>query len=48
MCGRYASTRTDDQLVAVMAAADVVGEQLPPSWNVELKVGRLHQSTWGS
>jgi putative SOS response-associated peptidase YedK len=34
MCGRYASTRSDDQLVAAMAAADVVGDALPPSWNV--------------
>jgi len=34
MCGRYASTRSDDQLVAAFAAAEVVGEQLSPSWNV--------------
>jgi putative SOS response-associated peptidase YedK len=34
MCGRYASTRSDDQLVAVMAAAEVVGESVSPSWNV--------------
>lgn len=34
MCGRYASTRSDDQLVVEMAAAEVVREPLPPSWNV--------------
>ena len=34
MCGRYASTTTDADLVNAFAVAETVGEQLPPSWNV--------------
>jgi putative SOS response-associated peptidase YedK len=34
MCGRYASTRSDDQLVAEFAATEIAGEQLRPSYNV--------------
>ncbi len=34
MCGRFASTQTDAELLDVFKAVDVVGEQLPPSYNV--------------
>lgn len=34
MCGRYASSRRDADLVEEFEVEDVVGEQLPPSWNV--------------
>jgi len=34
LCGRFASTRTDAELLDVFRAVDVVGEQLPPSYNV--------------
>ncbi len=34
MCGRFASTQTDADLLQVFGAAEVVGEQLPPSYNV--------------
>jgi len=34
MCGRFASTQTDAELLDVFRAVDVVGEQLPPSYNV--------------
>ena len=34
MCGRYASTQTDDELLEVFGAYEAVGEPLPPSYNV--------------
>ncbi len=34
MCGRYATTQTDDELLQVFGADEVVGDQLPPSYNV--------------
>jgi len=34
MCGRFASTQTDAELLDVFRVVDVVGEQLPPSYNV--------------
>ncbi len=34
MCGRFASTQTDAELLDVFRAVDVVGEQLAPSYNV--------------
>ncbi|UNX55222.1 SOS response-associated peptidase [Georgenia sp. TF02-10] len=34
MCGRYAASRRDADLVSAFAVEDVVGEELPPSWNV--------------
>lgn len=34
MCGRFATTQTDDELLAVFGAREVLGEQLPPSYNV--------------
>ncbi|WP_127784334.1 SOS response-associated peptidase [Rhodococcus sp. X156] len=34
MCGRFATTQTDDELLQVFGAAEAVGEPLPPSYNV--------------
>ncbi len=34
MCGRFASTQTDADLVRAFRAEEVVGEQLAPSYNV--------------
>jgi len=34
MCGRFASTQTDAELLDVFRAVDVAGEQLPPSYDV--------------
>jgi putative SOS response-associated peptidase YedK len=34
MCGRYANARRDADLVNAFAIEEVVGEELPPSWNV--------------
>jgi putative SOS response-associated peptidase YedK len=34
MCGRYASSRRDVELVSELEAESVVGEELPPSWNL--------------
>ena len=34
MCGRYASSRGDAELVEEFEVQEVVGEQLPPSYNV--------------
>ena len=34
MCGRFASTQTDDELLEVFGAYETVGEQLPPAYNV--------------
>lgn len=34
MCGRYASTATDADLLALFDIVEAVGEQLPPSYNV--------------
>ncbi len=34
MCGRYASTQTDDELLEVFGAYEAIGEQLPPAYNV--------------
>ena len=34
MCGRYANARRDADLVTAFAIDEVVGEELPPSWNV--------------
>ncbi len=34
MCGRFASTQTDAELLDVFRAVDVVGEQLALSYNV--------------
>lgn len=34
MCGRFANSSTDRDLVAAFAVAETVGDQLPPSWNV--------------
>lgn len=34
MCGRYASFRRDQEIADVFDIAEVVGEELPPSWNV--------------
>ncbi len=34
MCGRFASSTTDADLVNAFAVAETVGEQLAPSWNV--------------
>ncbi|MEO9220787.1 MAG: SOS response-associated peptidase [Mycobacteriaceae bacterium] len=34
MCGRYASTQTDDELLEVFSAYEAVGAPLPPSYNV--------------
>ncbi len=34
MCGRFASTQTDADLLQVLGAMEAVGEQLPPSYNV--------------
>lgn len=34
MCGRYSSSRRDADLVRAFTIADVVGEELRPSWNV--------------
>ncbi len=31
MCGRYASTTSDAEIVDAFAVADVEGEELPPS-----------------
>ncbi len=34
MCGRFASTQTDADLVRAFRAEEVVGEQLAPSYNI--------------
>ncbi len=34
MCGRFANSTTDADLVRAFAVAETVGDQLPPSWNV--------------
>lgn len=34
MCGRYANSSTDADLVDAFVVEQTVGEQLPPSWNV--------------
>lgn len=34
MCGRYASFRRDQEIADAFDIADVVGDELPPSWNV--------------
>ncbi|MFD1718337.1 SOS response-associated peptidase [Georgenia deserti] len=34
MCGRYANARRDADLIDAFDVTDVVGEDLPPSWNV--------------
>jgi putative SOS response-associated peptidase YedK len=34
MCGRFATTQTDDELLQVFGAREVLGERLPPSCNV--------------
>lgn len=34
MCGRYASSRRDAELASELDLSTVVGEELPPSWNV--------------
>lgn len=34
MCGRYASSVRDAEVVDLLDVDDVVGEELPPSWNV--------------
>jgi putative SOS response-associated peptidase YedK len=34
MCGRYAASRPDADLVEAFEVEDVVGEPVPPSWNV--------------
>jgi putative SOS response-associated peptidase YedK len=34
MCGRFASTQTDAELVRAFRVEEVVGEQLAPSYNV--------------
>ncbi|MFC7405582.1 SOS response-associated peptidase [Georgenia alba] len=34
MCGRYANARRDADLIDAFDVTDVVGEELPPSWNV--------------
>jgi putative SOS response-associated peptidase YedK len=34
VCGRYASSRRDAEVAAELRVAVVVGEELPPSWNV--------------
>ncbi len=34
MCGRFASTQTDNELLEVFGAYETVGEQLPPAYNV--------------
>lgn len=34
MCGRFANSSSDRDLVAAFAVAETVGDQLPPSWNV--------------
>jgi putative SOS response-associated peptidase YedK len=34
VCGRYASSRRDIELAPELEAGSVVGEELPPSWNV--------------
>jgi putative SOS response-associated peptidase YedK len=34
VCGRYASSRRDVELVSELRPASVVGEELPPSWNL--------------
>lgn len=34
MCGRFANSSTDQDLVAAFAVAETVGDELPPSWNV--------------
>ncbi len=34
MCGRYANSRPDADLIDAFAVTETVGEQLPPSWNV--------------
>jgi len=34
MCGRFASTQTDADLVRAFRVEEVVGEQLAPSYNV--------------
>jgi putative SOS response-associated peptidase YedK len=34
MCGRYANSRSDAQLVAAFDIDDVESQELPPSWNV--------------
>ncbi|MET4046754.1 putative SOS response-associated peptidase YedK [Rhodococcus sp. UYP5] len=34
MCGRYASTQSDNDLRAVFDIAETIGEELPPAYNV--------------
>jgi putative SOS response-associated peptidase YedK len=34
VCGRYASTATDADLLDLFSAVEAVGDELPPSWNV--------------
>ena len=34
MCGRYANSRPDSQLIDAFAVSETVGDQLPASWNV--------------
>jgi putative SOS response-associated peptidase YedK len=34
MCGRYARSRSDTELVDVFGVDEVVGEELPASWNI--------------
>ncbi|MFH5821275.1 SOS response-associated peptidase [Georgenia sp. AZ-5] len=34
MCGRYANARRDADLIRAFDVEDVVGEELPPSWNI--------------
>lgn len=34
MCGRFATTQTDDELLQVFGAAEAIGAPLPPSYNV--------------
>ncbi|GAA4430516.1 SOS response-associated peptidase [Georgenia halophila] len=34
MCGRYANARRDADLIDAFDVDDVVGEELPPSWNI--------------
>ena len=34
MCGRYASSRRDAELASELHLTSLVGEELPPSWNV--------------
>lgn len=34
MCGRYAQTRSDDQIARDLQVAAILGDQLDPSWNI--------------